>query len=135
MIYKPDSVANHHSSLQPTRKHIAGHYHAFYLVLLQMGFAQLLVSPPKLVSSYLTVSPLPSDSKDPRRFGFCGTFLKVTLTAFQCSILPCGVWTFLPYLFKRSNTDGPINFAFLNHSHDNIPQLTCHVSHRIRPNP
>ena len=31
-----------------------------YLVLLRMGFTELSTSPPKLVSSYLTLSPLPA---------------------------------------------------------------------------
>gem|GEM_PF-2617032 len=46
---------------QPTRELRAGHPQTLpYLALLRVGFAELPVSPPGLVSSYLTVSPLPS---------------------------------------------------------------------------
>jgi len=45
---------------QPTRELRAGHPQALpYLVLLQAGFSKLPASPPALVSSYLTFSPLP----------------------------------------------------------------------------
>jgi hypothetical protein len=49
-----------------------------YLVLLRMGFAELPTSPPGLVSSYLTVSPLSphtSCAYARGRSAFCGTFL------------------------------------------------------------
>ena len=52
-----------------------------YSVLLRVGFTEPPVSPPELVNSYLTVSPLPRDTCHfPRRFTFCGTFLPVTRT-------------------------------------------------------
>jgi len=43
-----------------------------------MGFTWLPVLPQEPVSSYLAFSPLPP--ADRRRYIFCGTFLKVTLT-------------------------------------------------------
>ena len=46
-----------------------------YLVLLQVGFAEPPMSPPELVSSYLTVSPLPRETKVPR-----GGLLSVALS-------------------------------------------------------
>ncbi len=46
--------------MQPTRKPRAGHSQTLpYLVLLRVGFTKPVVSPPQLVSSYLTFSPLP----------------------------------------------------------------------------
>ena len=52
-----------------------------YSVLLRVGFTEPPASPPELVSSYLTVSPLPWETSHfPRRFAFCGTFLPVTRT-------------------------------------------------------
>ena len=50
----------------------------FYLVFLRVGFTKLSPSPAKLVSSYLTFSPLPPPKR--RRYIFCGTFLGVTPT-------------------------------------------------------
>ena len=50
----------------------------FYLVFLRVGFTELSPSPAKLVSSYLTFSPLPPPER--RRYIFCGTFLGVTPT-------------------------------------------------------
>jgi hypothetical protein len=44
-----------------------------YLVLLPVGFTEPGRSPGLLVSSYLTVSPLPRGPSPPRRFVFCGT--------------------------------------------------------------
>jgi len=45
---------------RPTRELQAGHLQALpYLVLLRVGFSKPAVSPPPLVSSYLTFSPLP----------------------------------------------------------------------------
>jgi len=70
--HKPSSVPGHpgddHSSRtpvarglqRPTRELRAGHPQTLpYLVLLQVGFSKPAVSPPPLVSSYLTFSPLP----------------------------------------------------------------------------
>jgi len=49
---------------QPTRRPRAGHPQApSYLALLQVGFTKHLLSPTGLVSSYLTLSPLPSSRK------------------------------------------------------------------------
>jgi len=45
------------------------------LVLLQVGFAEPPMSPPELVSSYLTVSPLPQETNVPR-----GGLLSVALS-------------------------------------------------------
>ena len=45
--------------------------------MLLAGFAKLPMSPPELVGSYPTVSPLPHVV---RRSAFCGTFLEVTPT-------------------------------------------------------
>src|SRR5690606_34953240 len=42
-----------------------------YSALLRMGFTELPTSPPELVSSYLTLSPLPAWSG---RSSLCGTF-------------------------------------------------------------
>ena len=47
-----------------------------YLVLLQVGFAEPPMSPPELVSSYLTVSPLPQETNGPR-----GGLLSVALSS------------------------------------------------------
>src|SRR5947207_9368142 len=44
-----------------------------YLALLRVGFTKPSRSPSPLVSSYLTVSPLPARQAG-RRFVFCGTF-------------------------------------------------------------
>jgi len=64
------------ASSDTTRELQAGHLQTFsYLVLLRMGFTKLFRSPGKLVSSYLTVSPLPRPENRSRRFIFCGTFL------------------------------------------------------------
>ena len=45
-----------------------------YLALLLVGFTEPRGSPLLLVSSYLTVSPLPLQASLERRFVFCGTF-------------------------------------------------------------
>jgi len=63
-----------------------------YLVLLRVGFAKLLMSPSRLVSSYLTVSPLPTGTNELRLSGrsiFCGTFLPVAGTGHYPA--PCPV--------------------------------------------
>ncbi len=82
----PENSGDDHSSRtavtcnlqQPTRELRTGRPQTLpYLALLRVGFTKLPVSPLELVSSYLTVSPLPDLL---RRFIFCGTFLKVTLT-------------------------------------------------------
>ena len=52
------SIARHLT--QPTRELRAGHSQSLpYLVLLRVGFTKPATSPPQLVSSYLTFSPLP----------------------------------------------------------------------------
>ena len=69
---------------QPTRKlkrggsprvasALAGRTTSSCLALLPMGFSEPGRSPDLLVSSYLTVSPLPAGPKPGRRFAFCGT--------------------------------------------------------------
>ena len=65
---------------QPTREPWTGHPQTLpYLALHRMGFTKLPVSPPSLVSSYLTVSPLPAFAlRQAQGFGgrsvLCGTF-------------------------------------------------------------
>ncbi len=57
----------------------AEHLLALCLILLRAGFAKPTESPRSLVSSYLTVSPLPRVSElTVRRFAFCGTFPNLT---------------------------------------------------------
>ena len=52
------------TSSNQTRKPWADSPQTFpYSILLRMGFTELLTSPSKLVSSYLTLSPLPSFAK------------------------------------------------------------------------
>jgi hypothetical protein len=70
-----------------------------YSALLRVGFTEPTRSPAPLVSSYLTVSPLPFRQlvrAGRRRFAFCGTdpwgFPPWALP----STLPCGARTFLP---------------------------------------
>jgi len=64
---------------QPTRELRTGRPRALsYSVLLRVGFTEHPASPRDLVSSYLTVSPLPRPKA--RRFAFCGTVLLVTET-------------------------------------------------------
>ncbi len=85
--HKPSSVSGNagddHSSRtgvadglqRPTRELWAGRPQTLpYLALLRVGFTELPVSPPELVSSYLTVSPLP-----PRR-GRDGGLFSVALS-------------------------------------------------------
>ena len=98
--HKPSSVpeksGDDHSSRttvacnlqQPTRELRTGRPQTLpYLALLQVGFTELPVSPLELVSSYLTISPLPDQKYLLRRYIFCGTFLKVALTG--CYPAPC----------------------------------------------
>ena len=69
--YHSSRVAIAHNLKQPTRKLQPGRPQTLsYLVLLRTGFSKLAVSPRQLVSSYLTVSPLPAKSG---RSAFCGT--------------------------------------------------------------
>ena len=74
---------------QPTRKRVRGGppraapsrktlRSSSCLALLPMGFAEPDRSPGLLVSSYLTVSPLPGGPKPLRRFAFCGTVPDLT---------------------------------------------------------
>jgi len=64
-----------------------------YLALLRVGFTEPAWSPTLLVSSYLTVSPLPFKE---RRFLFCGTGPWGYPPWALPSTLPCGARTFLP---------------------------------------
>jgi len=77
-----------------------------YLVLLRVGFTKHLMSPSGLVSSYLTVSPLPrmltGENPVKRRSIFCGTFLPVAGTG--CYPAPCPVGLGLS---SRPDTLGP----------------------------
>ena len=63
-----------------------------YSALLRVGFAEPARSPAPLVSSYLTVSPLPFAE---RRFAFCGTGPCGYPPWPLASTLPCGARTFL----------------------------------------
>ena len=57
---------------RPTREFRTGSPQTLpYLVLLRAGFTEPPASPPKLVSSYLTLSPLPRRAG---RSALCGTF-------------------------------------------------------------
>ena len=107
---KPGSVprqrrGNGHSSgtpvarglVQPTRKHESGQLPERpgaltlpYLALLRMGFTELPRSPGILVSSYLTVSPLPL-----RAVCFLWHFPWGRPQSPLATILPCGARTFL----------------------------------------
>ena len=77
-----------------------------YLVLLRVGFTKLLMSPPRLVSSYLTVSPLPSWTKKTSSL-----WAVYSLRHFpaRCrdwalpSTLSCGARTFLPFCCFRTS--------------------------------
>ncbi len=68
-----------------------------YLALLRMGFTELPTSPPELVSSYLTLSPL---SPGPRRGSGTVCFLWHFPWGYPRfplgTILSCGARTFLP---------------------------------------
>ena len=86
-----------------------------YLVLLPMGFTEPDRSPGLLVSSYLTVSPLPrqpSRSMAAGRFVFCGTFpIRLHVGGSRRwalpTIAPCGVRTFLRGMSQGNTTVGP----------------------------
>jgi hypothetical protein len=86
-----------------------------YLVLLQVGFTKLLMSPSRLVSSYLTVSPLPTRTKKTSSL-----WAVYSLWHFpsRCrdwvlpSTLSCGARTFLPFCCSRTS-DHPSALACL----------------------
>ena len=59
---------------EPWRQCRQASAHAPCLTLLPVGFTEPSRSPGLLVSSYLTVSPLPHGPKSARRFAFCCTF-------------------------------------------------------------
>ena len=69
-----ESVAGRTDPLGDTGGDAAGSAHAPCLTLLPVGFTEPGRSPGLLVSSYLTVSPLPRRPKPTRRFAFCCTF-------------------------------------------------------------
>ena len=119
VVHKPNSVPRRggdgHSSRsgiapalqQPTREPRPGQPRTLpYLVLLRVGFAEPPASPPALVRSYRTVSPLPAAPCCSARGGSRrGTRPAVcSLLHFPSryrawalpSTLPCGVRTFLP---------------------------------------
>jgi hypothetical protein len=82
--------------LRPTRGSSGRAAHPLCSALLRVGFVEPLESPPALVRSYRTVSPLPVRPSRPegrasrhRRFVLCGTFLRVTPTG--CYPAPCPV--------------------------------------------
>src|SRR5215510_10115106 len=72
-----------------------------YLTLLRVGFTEPARSPAPLVSSYLTVSPLPY-GEAVRRFAFCGTEPWGSPPWPLASTLPCGARTFLPRELPRA---------------------------------
>ncbi len=103
--------------LQPTRELRAGRPQTLlYLALHRMGFAKLPMSPPALVSSYLTLSPLPAfvvlshtfavinhewpatSKLNERRQAVCSLwhFPWGHPRSALPTILPCGARTFLP---------------------------------------
>jgi len=85
------SIARHLT--QPTRELRAGHSQALlYLVLLRVGFTKPATSPPQLVSSYLTFSPLPG--KGPAVY-FLWHFPWGRPRSALRTTLPCGARTFL----------------------------------------
>jgi len=120
---KPNSVSgdpdDDHSSRmtvtrhlqRPTRKLRAGHPQSLpYLVLLRMGFAWLPVLPREPVSSYLTVSPLPSFQK---AVCFLLRFPQGYPHRALPGILPCGVRTFLPRCLRRRSSCSPQTTWFI----------------------
>ena len=100
--YTPDSVpgcpGDGHPSrltvarplLRPTRGSNGRAAHSLCSALLRVGFVEPPESPPALVRSYRTVSPLPvrPESRH-RRSVLCGTFLRVAPTG--CYPAPCPV--------------------------------------------
>ena len=113
MDNKPNSVSgkpdDDHSSRmtvtrhlqRPTRKHRTGSPQSLpYLVLLRMGFAWLPVLPREPVSSYLTVSPLPSF---PKAVCFLLRFPQGCPHRVLPGIPPYGVRTFLSHNCGRSS--------------------------------
>ena len=69
-----ESMAGRTDPLGGTGGDAASPAHAPCLTLLPVGFTEPGRSPGLLVSSYLTVSPLPRGPKPARRFTFCCTF-------------------------------------------------------------
>ncbi len=81
---------------RPTREPRAGNPQTLlYLALLRVGFTELPVSPPGLVSSYLTVSPLPRHAGE--AVCFLWHFPARHRDWVLPSTLPCGARTFLPF--------------------------------------
>jgi hypothetical protein len=85
---------------QPTRELRTGRPRTLpYSALLRMGFTELPASPPELVSSYLTLSPLPAEAaaKRHRRRAVCSLwhFPWGHPRSPLGTILPCGARTFL----------------------------------------
>jgi len=85
------SIARHLT--QPTRELRAGHSLALlYLVLLRVGFTKHATSPLHLVSSYLTISPLPAKEL---AVYFLWHFPWGRPRSALRTTLPCGARTFL----------------------------------------
>lgn len=84
-----------------------------YLTLLQVGFTKLAKSLSQLVSSYLTVSPLPQT----RLFTFCCTFHRITSSS--CYEALCSTESGLSSLFQKLKAARPFVllriFKKLNH--------------------
>jgi len=106
VLFPPGRAGPDHSSRpdvtagleRPTRELQAGNPQTLpYLALLRVGFTELPVSPPGLVSSYLTVSPLPSTQPvECSAVCFLWHFPARRRDWVLPSTLPCGARTFLP---------------------------------------
>src|SRR5207302_4635286 len=104
-----------------------------YLALLRVGFAKPMRSPAPLVSSYLTVSPLPP--RHPRGHRRDGGLLSVALVRGVSppwalpSTLPCGARTFLP---PRHRGRRPSSLLWRSHSIADCVRAADGVSRRSR---
>ena len=86
----------------------AGHLVPFYLVLLRVGFTEPPKSPSTLVSSYLTVSPLPG-KQVLRAVYFLWHFPWDRSRWTLSSTLPYGVRTFLDALERAPRPSGSLH--------------------------
>ena len=103
--------------------------HAPCLTLLPVGFTEPGRSPGLLVSSYLTVSPLPRGPKPARRFAFCCTFPDLSAGGRYPSLRPTE-----PGLSSRPvllGADKTTPFGPDRRSSDRLPnQLTIDIRRR-----